>query len=90
MAGPPRGDRANSLAKCAGARHTLRQETRRATTMAFKPNYNQQRAERDRAKQAKKEAKLRERQEAAQNRKAGDEPASASADAPPDEQETPS
>jgi len=58
--------------------------------MAFKPNYNQQRAERDRAKQAKKEAKLRERQEAAQNRKAGDEPASTDGDAPPDEQETPS
>ena len=29
--------------------------------MAFKPNYNQQRAERDRNKQAKKESKLRER-----------------------------
>lgn len=41
--------------------------------MAFKPNYNQQRAERDRAKQAKKEAKLREREEAARNRKTGDE-----------------
>jgi hypothetical protein len=27
--------------------------------MAFKPNYNQQRAERDRNKQAKKDAKLR-------------------------------
>lgn len=38
--------------------------------MAFKPNYNQQRAERDRAKQAKKEAKLRERDEAATRRKA--------------------
>jgi hypothetical protein len=33
--------------------------------MVFKPNYNQQRAERDRAKQAKKEAKLREREDAA-------------------------
>ena len=32
--------------------------------MVFKPNYNQQRAERDRNKQAKKEAKLREREEA--------------------------
>ncbi len=30
--------------------------------MAFKVNYNQQRAERDRAKQAKKEAKLREQE----------------------------
>lgn len=43
------------------------------TTMAFKPNYNQQRAERDRAKQAKKEAKLRERDEAAARRKAEEE-----------------
>ena len=33
--------------------------------MVFKPNYNQQRAERDRAKQAKKEAKLRDREDAA-------------------------
>ena len=40
--------------------------------MVFKPNYNQQRAERDRAKQAKKEAKLREREDAAMaRRKAG-------------------
>ncbi len=31
--------------------------------MAFKPNYNHQKMERDRAKQAKKEEKLRERQE---------------------------
>lgn len=31
--------------------------------MVFKPNYNQQRAERDRLKQAKKDAKLREREE---------------------------
>jgi hypothetical protein len=30
--------------------------------MAFKVNYNQQRAERDRAKQAKKDAKLREQE----------------------------
>ena len=44
--------------------------------MVFKPNYNQQRAERDRAKQAKKEAKLREREDAAMRRKAEqDEPA---------------
>ena len=32
--------------------------------MAYKVNYNHQRAERDRAKQAKKEAKLREKEEA--------------------------
>lgn len=48
--------------------------------MVFKPNYNQQRAERDRAKQAKKEAKLREREDAAATRRRaeqdGTEPAS--------------
>ncbi len=38
--------------------------------MAFKVNYNQQRAERDRAKQAKKEAKLREQEEETARRKA--------------------
>lgn len=37
--------------------------------MVFKPNYNQQRAERDRAKQAKKEAKAREREDAAAARR---------------------
>jgi hypothetical protein len=42
--------------------------------MAFKPNYNQQRAERNRAKQAKKDAKLRERDEAVNRRKAEQEP----------------
>jgi hypothetical protein len=51
--------------------------------MAFKPNYNQQRAERNRAKQAKKEEKLKRREEEAAKRKAargeeaerpGDEP----------------
>jgi hypothetical protein len=39
--------------------------------MAFKPNYNQQRAERNRAKQAKKEEKQREREEEVARRKAG-------------------
>ena len=39
--------------------------------MAFKPNYNQQRAERDRKKQAKKDSKLREREEAVLRRKNG-------------------
>jgi hypothetical protein len=50
--------------------------------MVFKPNYNHQRAERDRAKQAKKEAKLREREDAAaQRRKAEqEEPVAASAE----------
>ena len=41
--------------------------------MAFKPNYNQQRAERNRQKQAKKDAKLREREEAVNRRKAEQE-----------------
>jgi uncharacterized protein YaiL (DUF2058 family) len=53
--------------------------------MAFKPNYNQQRAERDRAKQAKKDEKLRRQQEQAAQRKAdpdalSDEPPPAEAD----------
>ena len=38
--------------------------------MAFKPNYNQQRAERTRAKQAKQDAKRREKEEAMARRKA--------------------
>jgi hypothetical protein len=41
--------------------------------VAFKPNYNQQRAERNRLKQAKKDAKLRERDEAVSRRKAEQE-----------------
>jgi hypothetical protein len=55
--------------------------------MVFKPNYNHQRAERDRAKQAKKEAKLRDREDAAmERRKAEQDAASAPASAPePDE-----
>ncbi len=36
--------------------------------MPFKPNYNFQRAERDRAKKLAKEAKLQERKEAAQRK----------------------
>lgn len=47
--------------------------------MVFKPNYDQQRAERDRAKQAKKEAKLREREEASR-RKAVEEQNAPAAD----------
>jgi hypothetical protein len=39
--------------------------------MPSKPNYNHQRAERDRAKKASKETKLRERKEQAALRKAG-------------------
>lgn len=37
--------------------------------MAFKPNYNQQRAERNRLKQAKKDAKLREKENAREHEK---------------------
>ena len=40
--------------------------------MPSKPNYNHQRAERDRAKKASKEAKLQERKETAARRKAGE------------------
>jgi hypothetical protein len=43
--------------------------------MPFKPNYNQQRAERNRLKQAKKDAKLRERDEAVTRRKSEQEAA---------------
>jgi hypothetical protein len=39
--------------------------------MAFKPNYNQQRADRNRAKDQKKQEKLRLKEEAAAQRKAG-------------------
>ncbi len=45
--------------------------------MAFKPNYNQQRSERNRLKQAKKDAKLRERDEAVARRKAEQDAADA-------------
>jgi len=38
--------------------------------MVFKPNYNMQRAERNRAKQAKKDEKLRDKEEIAAKRKA--------------------
>jgi hypothetical protein len=37
--------------------------------MVFKPNYNQQRAERNRAKQAKQEAKRQEQEEQVARRK---------------------
>jgi hypothetical protein len=54
--------------------------------MVFKPNYNQQRAERNRLKQAKKEAKVREREEVATRRKVEqDTPSSA----PPDSEKQP-
>jgi hypothetical protein len=41
--------------------------------MAFKPNYHQERATRERAKNAKKQEKLRKREEAAAERKAARE-----------------
>lgn len=41
--------------------------------MVFKPNYNLQRAERTRAKQAKKDEKAREKEAAAVRRKAEEE-----------------
>lgn len=53
--------------------------------MAFKPNYNQQRAERNRLKQAKKDAKLRDQEEAVARRKAelnDESPENAHADEP--------
>jgi hypothetical protein len=43
--------------------------------MPMKPNYNQQRAERDRAKKKKQQEKLQKREEDAARRKARDEPA---------------
>ncbi len=48
--------------------------------MAFKPNYNQQRAERDRAKRAKKEEKLKLQQERTAQRKAESEAGAAPAE----------
>ncbi|WP_298371599.1 hypothetical protein [Azospirillum sp.] len=43
--------------------------------MAFKPNYNQQRAERNRAKELKKQEKLQRREEEVAARRATDQPA---------------
>ncbi|MBV9750145.1 MAG: hypothetical protein JO157_15145 [Acetobacteraceae bacterium] len=51
--------------------------------MPFKPNYSQQRAERARLKQSKKEAKVRERADAAARRKAEQDGSAESQDAPP-------
>jgi hypothetical protein len=53
--------------------------------MVFKPNYNHQRAERDRAKQAKKEAKLRERKDAAAVRRKAEQDGTAPTEAEPAE-----
>lgn len=56
--------------------------------MGFKPNYNFQKAERDRAKQAKKEEKARERAER-KRAEAGGEVGSGEPDAPAEGSETP-
>lgn len=57
--------------------------------MVFKPNYNLQRADRNRLKQAKKEAKLREQEEARARRKAAEDvtaaPPAETADTEPSE-----
>ncbi len=50
--------------------------------MPRKPNYRLERAERDRAKKAKKEEKIKQQQERIASRKAGDD------DAPLDEPES--
>lgn len=53
--------------------------------MPRRPNYSQERFERNRLKQAKREAKLQQRREATAERKAAAESAPAP-DAPPDEE----
>ena len=53
--------------------------------MAFKPNYNQQRAERNRLKQAKKDAKLREKESAREHHKLASGKSVPSAKMPGDE-----
>jgi hypothetical protein len=51
------------------ARDAVALAKERGGSMVFKVNYRQQRSERNRVKQAKKDAKLREREEAAARRK---------------------
>ena len=53
--------------------------------MAFKPNYNQQRAERNRLKQAKKDAKLREKENTREHRKLAPGTSAPSSETPADE-----
>jgi hypothetical protein len=53
--------------------------------MAFKPNYRQQRAERDRQARAKQAEKLKKLQERSDQRKAEREAAAVSADEPQSE-----
>ncbi len=57
--------------------------------MAFKVNYNQQRIERDRAKQAKKDAKLREKQAEVERRRTREESPGPTSQAQEDEQNGP-
>lgn len=54
--------------------------------MPFRPNYNQKRVERDRAKRAKKEEKLRDRQERTAQRKLAAEGGLPETNQPTDEQ----
>ena len=61
---------------------TLVPSTEEAFRMAFKPNYNQQRAERNRLKQTKKDAKLREKEDARERRKAEEEASAQSSETP--------
>ncbi len=52
--------------------------------MAFKPNYNQQRAERNRSKEQKKQEKLQRREGEAATRQDGEPPAPDTAEETPD------
>ena len=52
--------------------------------MAFQPNYNQQRGERNRAKESKKQEKLQKREEEAAKRKAARDAQPGSGHAPED------
>ena len=52
--------------------------------MAFKPNYNMQRSERNRVKEAKKQEKLQKREEEVARRKAAREAQPGGADTPAD------
>ncbi len=60
----------------------MRRSGQAMRTMAFKVNYNQQRAERDRAKAAKKEAKLREQEAELMRRRNGPQPGDEAAPVP--------
>lgn len=56
--------------------------------MAFKPNYNQQRAERNRAKEQRKQEKLQRREEGVAARRVGDQTDAETVDAQDDAQPT--